>query len=119
MKLASGALAAGFSAGAVHGDEAATEEGLIVKDLGETGPGPTFGVGQMTSRTHKESPPFAEYLTDIFIYIRIYLLVKCFFECEFAQGSSWGLKLWNPLAGCKEKNRLTEFLLTLESVWKA
>jgi hypothetical protein len=58
MKLASDALAAWLPTGALHGDEAATEEGLIVKDLGETGPGPTFRVGQMTSRTHKESPPF-------------------------------------------------------------
>jgi hypothetical protein len=58
MKLASGALAAWLPTGALHRDEAATEEGLIVKDLGETGPGPTFRVGQMTSRTHKESPPF-------------------------------------------------------------
>jgi hypothetical protein len=61
MKLASGALAAGFSTGALHGDEAATEEGLIVKDLGETGPGPTFRVGQMASRTHKDSPPLQEF----------------------------------------------------------
>jgi len=60
MKLASGALAAGFSAGAVHGDEAATEEGLIVKDLGETGPGPTFRVGQMASRVHGGVPPFID-----------------------------------------------------------
>jgi hypothetical protein len=34
MKLASGALAAGLSTGSLHGDEAAAEEGLIVKDLG-------------------------------------------------------------------------------------
>jgi hypothetical protein len=85
MKIASGALAAGFSTGTLHGDEAAAEEGLIVKDLGETGPSPTFGVGQMTSRTHRESPPF---LSDIFIYIRMILVCQAFFECEFAQGRS-------------------------------
>ena len=54
MKLASGALAAGLPAGALHGDEAAAEEGLFVKDLGETGPGPTFWVGQVASGTHRE-----------------------------------------------------------------
>jgi hypothetical protein len=34
MKLASGALAAGLSTGSLHADQAAAEEGLIVKDLG-------------------------------------------------------------------------------------
>ena len=58
MKLASGALAAGLSTSPLHGDEAAAEEGLIVKDLGETGSGPTFRIGQMASRAHKGSPPF-------------------------------------------------------------
>ena len=58
MKLASGALAAGLSTGALHGDEAAAEEGLFVKDLGETGPSPTFRIGQVASRAHEESPPF-------------------------------------------------------------
>jgi hypothetical protein len=58
MKLASGALAAGLATSPLHGDEAAAEEGLIVKDLGETGSGPTFRIGQMASRTHKGSPPF-------------------------------------------------------------
>ena len=50
MKLASGALAAGLPTGPLHGDEAAAEEGLIVKDLGETGPSPTFRIGQVASR---------------------------------------------------------------------
>jgi hypothetical protein len=58
VKLASGALAAGFPTSPLHGDEAAAEEGLIVKDLGETGSGPTFRIGQMASRTHKGSPPY-------------------------------------------------------------
>jgi hypothetical protein len=58
MKLASGALAAGLPTGALHRDEAAAEEGLFVKDLGETGPSPTFRVGQVASRAHEESPPF-------------------------------------------------------------
>ncbi len=35
MKLASGTLAGGLPTGALHRDEAAAEEGLIVKDLGE------------------------------------------------------------------------------------
>jgi hypothetical protein len=58
MKFASGTLAAGFPTGALHRDEAAAEEGLIVKDLGETGSRPTFWVGQVASRAHKSSPPF-------------------------------------------------------------
>lgn len=36
VKLASGALAARLTAGALHGDQAATEERLFVKDLGES-----------------------------------------------------------------------------------
>jgi hypothetical protein len=52
MKLASGALAPGLPAGALHRDEATAEEGLIVKDLSETGPGPTFWIGQVASRAH-------------------------------------------------------------------
>jgi hypothetical protein len=45
MKLAPGALAAGFSTGSLHRDEAAQEKGLIVKDLGEAGASPPFGIG--------------------------------------------------------------------------
>jgi hypothetical protein len=58
MKLAPGALAAGLPTGALHGDEAAAEEGLLVKDLGEAGPSPTFRIGQVASRAHEASPPF-------------------------------------------------------------
>ena len=58
MKLASVALTAGLPTGTLHGDEAAAEKGLIVKDLGETGSRPTFWVGQVASRAHKGSPPF-------------------------------------------------------------
>jgi hypothetical protein len=42
-------------------------------------------------------------LSDIFIYIRLPPVVKPFFECEFAQGRSRGLKLWNPWKVRKEK----------------
>jgi hypothetical protein len=62
MKLASGALAARLPAGTLHGDEAATEEGLVVKDLGETGSNPPFRVGQVASGTHRE---YLLSLTDI------------------------------------------------------
>jgi hypothetical protein len=58
MKFASGAFAARFPTGALHGDEAAAEERLFVKDLGETGSSPTFRIGQVASRTHEASPPF-------------------------------------------------------------
>jgi hypothetical protein len=58
MKLASGALATGLSTSPLHGDEAAAEEGLFVKDLGETGPSPTFRIGQVASWAHENSPPF-------------------------------------------------------------
>jgi len=54
VKFASGTLAARLPAGALHGHEAAAEEGLIVKDLSETGPGPPFRIRQMASRTHKD-----------------------------------------------------------------
>jgi hypothetical protein len=69
MKLAPGALAAGLSTGALHGHQAAAEKGLVVKDLGETGPSPTLRIGQVASRAHEGSPPFE--LSDILIYIRI------------------------------------------------
>jgi hypothetical protein len=58
MKLASGALAAGLPTTPLHSDEAAAEQGLLVKDLGETGSSPTFRIGQVASRTHEASPPF-------------------------------------------------------------
>jgi hypothetical protein len=58
VKFASSALAAGFPTSPLHADEAATEEGLFVKDLGETGPSPTFRIGQVASRAHGDSPPF-------------------------------------------------------------
>jgi hypothetical protein len=58
MKFTPGALAAGLPAGALHGDQATAEEGLFVKDLGETGSSPTFPIGQVASRAHEESPPF-------------------------------------------------------------
>jgi hypothetical protein len=45
MKLTPGALAPGLSAGSFHGDEAAEDEGLFVKDLRETGACPSFGIG--------------------------------------------------------------------------
>ena len=66
MKLASGALTAGLPTGTLHGDEAAAEKGLIVKDLGETGSSPTFWIGQMASGTHRNHL----LLSDILIYIR-------------------------------------------------
>jgi hypothetical protein len=61
MKLAPGTLAAGLPTGALHGDEAAAEEGLLVKDLGQAGSSPTFRIGQVASRAHEESPPFQFY----------------------------------------------------------
>ena len=45
MKFAPGALAAGFSADSFHRDEAAQEKGFLVKDLGEAGTSPPFGIG--------------------------------------------------------------------------
>jgi hypothetical protein len=44
VKLASGALAARLPTGPLHGDEAPTEEGLFVKELSETGTGPSFWI---------------------------------------------------------------------------
>jgi len=58
MKFASGTLAARLSAGALHGNQATAEEGLVVKDLGQAGPGPTLRIEQVASRAHKGSPPF-------------------------------------------------------------
>ena len=45
MKLAPGALTAGLPTDSLHRDEAAQEKGLIVKDLGEAGTSPPFGIG--------------------------------------------------------------------------
>jgi hypothetical protein len=53
MKLASGAFAARLTAGPLHGDEAATEEGLLVKELGEPGSSPSFWIWQVASGTHR------------------------------------------------------------------
>jgi len=108
MKFTSGALTARLPTGPLHGDEAAAEEGLFMKDLGKAGSSPTFRIGQVASRAHLGSPPFE--LSDILIYIRTKRLVKQFFKCEFAPGRSCGLKLWNPWRVRKEKNRFTEFL---------
>jgi hypothetical protein len=44
MKLALGALAARFSAGSFHRDKAAEDQGLIVKNLGQAGASPSFGI---------------------------------------------------------------------------
>jgi hypothetical protein len=55
MKLAPGALAAGFSASPLHRDEAAEDKGLFVKDLGEAGTNPPFQIGQVVSRTHGDT----------------------------------------------------------------
>lgn len=52
MELASGALAAGLSAGSLHRDETAQDKGLLVKDLGEAGASPPFRIGQVASRAH-------------------------------------------------------------------
>ncbi|MBM3136242.1 MAG: hypothetical protein FJZ89_13370 [Chloroflexi bacterium] len=58
VEFASGTFAARLTAGPLHGDEAAAEEGLFMEDLGETGSSPTFRIGQVASGTHEESPPF-------------------------------------------------------------
>jgi hypothetical protein len=76
MKLAPGALAAGLAASAVHGDEAAAEQGLVVKDLGETGPGPPFGVRQVASGAHWE---YLLSYADIIYYIRYEWRCQAFF----------------------------------------
>ena len=44
VELASGAFTARLTAGPLHGDEAATEEGLLVKDLGESGTSSPFWI---------------------------------------------------------------------------
>jgi hypothetical protein len=44
VKIASGALTAGLATDPLHGNEAATEERLFVKELGESGPCPSFWI---------------------------------------------------------------------------
>jgi len=66
MKLASGALAARLATAPLHADQAATEERLLVKDLGQAGPSPPFWIWQVTSGTHRDYL----LLSDISIYIR-------------------------------------------------
>ena len=58
MKLAPGALAAGFSAGSLHRDEAAEDKGFFVKDLGEAGASPPFRIGKWLRGAHEGLPPF-------------------------------------------------------------
>jgi hypothetical protein len=55
MKFAPGALAARFSAGSLHRDQAAKDKGVFVKDLGETGASSPFRIGQMVSWAHRDS----------------------------------------------------------------
>jgi hypothetical protein len=66
MKLAPGALAARFSAGPLHRDEATEDKGLFVKDLGEAGASPPLRIGQVVSRTHGDTLLYS----DIQYYIR-------------------------------------------------
>jgi len=66
MKLASGALAARLTTSPLHGNQAATEERLFVKDLGQAGPSPPFWIWQVPSWTHRNYL----LLSDIVIYIR-------------------------------------------------
>jgi hypothetical protein len=106
MKLAPGALAARLSTGALHGDEAPTEEGLFMKDLSEPGAGPSFWIGQMASGTHRDHL----LLSDILYYIRFYALVKYFFECEFARVGRMRSNYGIHRRGAKKKNRFAEFL---------
>jgi len=54
VEFASGAFTARFTADPLHGDEAATEEGLLVKDLGESGTGSSFWIREMASGTHRD-----------------------------------------------------------------
>jgi len=44
VKLASGAFAARLTTSPLHGDDAATEERLLVKDLGQAGPSPPLWI---------------------------------------------------------------------------
>jgi hypothetical protein len=53
VEFASRALATRFSAGPLHGDQAATEERLLVEYLGEAGAGFAFGIRQVVSGAHK------------------------------------------------------------------
>lgn len=89
MKLASAAPAAGLSTGALHVDQAATQERVFMNDLSEAGAGSAFRIGQAGSGFHGAS------LTDIIKYIRIDGLVKQILECEFAQGRKFGVNSWN------------------------
>jgi hypothetical protein len=109
MKLASGALAAGLSASPLHGDEAAAEEGLVVKDLGEAGPGATFRVGQMASRAHGGITSFRIYL--LYLYISdITGLSSDFSNANLLRVGSAGLNYGIHGGFAKKKNRSAEFL---------
>jgi hypothetical protein len=67
VKFASAALAARLATGPLHGDQAATEERLLVKDLGQAGPSPPFWIWQVASGAHRDYL----LLSDINIYIRL------------------------------------------------
>jgi hypothetical protein len=66
VKLASGALAARLATSSLHGNQAATEERLLVKDLGQAGASPPFRIRQVASWAHRNNL----LLSDIVIYIR-------------------------------------------------
>jgi hypothetical protein len=52
VKFPSGALATGLSTGALHGDQTPTEEGVFMNDLGESGAGFAFWIGQVVTGAH-------------------------------------------------------------------
>jgi hypothetical protein len=59
------AFTSGLATAARHRDEAADEEGFLVKELGQTGAGQAFLGGQVVAVLHGVGPPF------ILIYVHI------------------------------------------------
>jgi hypothetical protein len=113
VKFASGALAAGLPTSPLHGDEAAAEEGLFVKDLGETGSSPTFRIGQVASRTHEDSPPFQICL--IYLHISDFgRLSSPFSNANLLRVGRVDLSYGIHGRFEKKKYRFTEFLANLQ-----
>jgi len=52
VKFSSGAFAAELSTGAIHGDETAAQEWVFMNDLGESGAGFAFWIGQVVTGAH-------------------------------------------------------------------
>ena len=113
VKFASGTLAARLPAGALHGHEAAAEQGLIVKDLSETGPRPPFQIRQVASRTHKDHLLCGDLYLIYYYLSDIKAVVKQFLNVNLLGIGRGDLSYGIHGGFAKKKYQPTEFLVSL------